>query len=72
MISIRANTLSDLARHGYQLRVECKACKHRALLEPVKLMLTCQERHWPRDLDALARKMKCSKCQSRDVTCGPG
>lgn len=72
MGSKNCRTVSDLSRHGYQLRVECRVCHHRELLDPVPVAIACHNKGWPRDLDALALRMRCSRCGKREATCGPG
>ena len=72
MSSIKCDSLSDLARHGYRLRVECQACNHFAKLDPLKVMLHCHSRRRSLDLDKVACHLRCSGCGGRSVTCGPG
>lgn len=72
MSSIRCDSLSDLARHGYRLRVECQACHHRALLDPLVVMLHSHKRGRSLELDKVAHHLRCSECDGREVTRGPG
>lgn len=71
MGSKRLDLISDYARHGFDLRVDCRACKHMAVLSSRKLTDLCQERHWSRVMAVVEAKLKCSACGSRDVRCGP-
>jgi len=71
MGSTHLREINDFARLGYELRVECHACHHRALVDPLKILLLCHEHRWSRDIQAIERRMRCSQCQSRHVTCGP-
>jgi len=43
MSSKRLNSLSDYARHGYKLRLDCE-CGRVVLLDPRQLLQACYER----------------------------
>ncbi len=72
MSSKRLDTISDFTRHGYTLRVDCRGCKRLAIIDPREITLLCQQRNWSRQLAAVERRLRCSKCGSRDVRLGPG
>ena len=35
--SKRLDTIADYTRHGYALRVDCRACRHMAVLNPLEV-----------------------------------
>jgi Zn finger protein HypA/HybF involved in hydrogenase expression len=72
MSSKRLDTISDYSRHGYSLRVDCRSCGRLAIIDPLKITLMCQQRHWSKQIAAVERRLRCSKCGSRDVRVGPG
>jgi hypothetical protein len=72
MNSKRPDTISDYTRHGYTLRVDCRACKRLAIIDPLKITLLCQRRNWSKQIGAVERRLRCSSCGSRDVRMGPG
>jgi len=72
MSSKRLDTISDYARHGYTLRVECRSCQRVAIIHPMEISLLCQRRNWSRQIAFVERRLRCSKCGSRDVRAGPG
>ena len=72
MSSKRLDTIADYARHGYYLRVDCQACGHVAKLEPRHITTMCIERGWSKQIAAVERRLKCSRCGERNVLCGPG
>ena len=71
MSSKRLDTISDYARHGYMLRVECRSCQRVAIIHPMEISLLCQRRNWSRQIAVVERRLRCSKCGSRDVRAGP-
>ncbi|PKB13296.1 hypothetical protein B0I00_3333 [Novosphingobium kunmingense] len=71
MGSKRLDLISDYARHGFNLRVDCRACRHTAVLNARELTDTCSKRGWSRVMAAVEARLKCRKCGSRDVRCGP-
>ena len=72
MGSKRLDDLGDFHRHHYRLRVDCRHCKRVAILDPLPLIELCQRRQWSRLIGVVERRLKCSKCGSRDVRLGPG
>lgn len=72
MGSTRLEQITDFARKGYRLRVKCRACGHRELLDPVAIAMQCHARGWPRDLGSLGARMRCKACGHRGAECGPG
>lgn len=72
MSSKRLESLSDYARHGYKLRLDC-GCGRVVLLDPHDLLATIMDRGLGRQsLDGIAAKLKCSKCGRRPARIGPG
>lgn len=72
MGSTRLELITDFARKGYRLRVQCRGCGHRELLDPVPIAKQCHARGWRRDLDSLGNRMRCKACGRRGAECGPG
>ena len=70
MSSKRLDKISDYARHGYMLRVECRSCQRVAIIHPMEIALLCQCRSWSRQIAQVERRLRCSKCSSRDVLAG--
>ena len=71
MSSIRLNQINDYARHGYRLRVDCRDCGRRALLEPTELSALCVKHGWSRDMFSLETRLRCSNCGGKNVLSGP-
>ena len=71
MSSKRLDAISDYHRHGYMLRVECGTCERAVLIEPWQIVQLCQRRHWSRQMGQVERRLRCTRCGSRDVRCGP-
>ena len=72
MSSKRLDSLSDYARHGYRLRVDCE-CGRVKLLEPHALLKTIIDRGWESySLEGLAMRLRCGKCGRRPSRIGPG
>lgn len=72
MSSKRLDSLSDYARHGYKLRVDCQ-CGRVVVLDPHKLLGSVLERGWRSySLEGLATRLKCQKCGMRPSRIGPG
>ena len=71
MSSKRLDAISDYHRHGYMLRVDCKGCGRVAIVEPWQIVELCQRRGWSRQMGQVERRLRCSKCGSRSVQCGP-
>jgi hypothetical protein len=70
MSSKRLSSLSDYARHGYKLRLDC-ACGRTVLADPHAVLRLCHERGWRHTLEGLALKLRCSKCGKRPKRIGP-
>lgn len=71
MGSKRLDTISDYARHGYAIGVNCRACGHTAKLDARAISDDAIKRNLPRDVGAIARRLKCSKCGKTEVSLGP-
>lgn len=70
MSSKRLSSLSDYARHGYRLRLDCE-CGRIVLLDPHAVLQFCHERSWRHTLDGLALRLRCSQCGARPKRIGP-
>ena len=70
MSSKRLSSLSDYARHGYKLRLDCK-CGRTVLLDPRAVLQFCNDRGWRHTLEGIATKLRCSNCGGRPVRMGP-
>lgn len=71
MSSKRLNTLSDFARHGYLLRIECE-CGRVVLADPHKIIVACQARGINYRLEAVAARLRCERCGRKPWRVGPG
>lgn len=71
MGSKRLDLISDYARHGFHLRVDCRGCGHWTVLDARNLTDLCARRGWSRVMAAVVARLKCQKCGGRDVRCGP-
>lgn len=71
MSSKRLDTIADYSRHGYALRVDCRHCRRVAVLNPLSIVLLCQQRGWSKQMSALEGRLRCSRCGSRDTRLGP-
>lgn len=71
MSSKRLDSLADYNRHRYRLRADCLNCRRVTIMEPLALLERCHARGWSYDIEAVARRMVCAECGSRDVRLGP-
>ena len=71
MSSTRLDTISDYARHGYRLQVDCRKCGRVAKLDARAITEQCIKQGWNRDIGQIEQRLRCSQCGSRDVRCGP-
>ena len=72
MSSKRLDSLSDYARHGYKLRVDC-VCGRVVLLDPHDLLGVILARGWQSySLEGVAMRLKCQRCGKRPSRIGPG
>lgn len=70
MSSKRLSSLSNLARYGYKLRIDC-GCGRVVMLEPRALLLRSHALDLPRTLNGLAERLRCSRCGKRPERIGP-
>lgn len=68
----RLHNMDDFRRHGYSLRVECRACERLVTLDPLIVHQLCRTKGWDRSLYGVEARMRCSVCGSKRVFCGPG
>lgn len=71
MGSKRLDSLGDYFRHKYRVRIECRACNRVVIKEPLGLLDLCRNRGWGHQLGEVERRLRCSKCGSREVRLGP-
>ena len=69
--SKRLDKISDYARHGYAMTVQCRSCGHSAKLDTRAISDEAVRRNLSRDVGAIERRLRCQKCGKRDVRCGP-
>ena len=69
--SKRLDKISDYARHGYAITVQCRSCGHSAKLDARAISDEAVKRNLSRDIGAIERRLRCQKCGKRDVRCGP-
>lgn len=71
MSSKRLDKISDYARHGYKLSVECFDCGHQSKLDPRAISNDAIKRNLSRDIEAIKQRLRCQRCGKRNVRCGP-
>ena len=71
MSSKRLDAINDYTRAGYRLRVDCRGCNRVVVIDPLEIVLLCQRRNWSKQIGEIERRLRCSKCGSRDVRLGP-
>ena len=71
MSSKRLDKISDYARHGYAITIQCCSCGHSAKLDARALSDEAIRRNLSRDIGAIERRLCCKKCGNREVRCGP-
>ena len=71
MSSKRLDKISDYARHGYAISVQCRSCGHSAKLDARAISDEAVKRNLSRDIGAIERRLRCQKCSKRDVQSGP-
>lgn len=71
MSSKRLDSIADYSRLGYALRVDCRQCRRVAVMDPLQIVLQCQQRGWSKQMPALEGRLRCSRCGSRDTRLGP-
>ena len=65
MATFKNNSLTDLIRNGYWLRLVCP-CGHEAKVDPVTLRTQLHKMGKSSELNRLSESMKCQKCGKRD------
>ena len=71
MSSKRLDTISDYARLGYAMKVECRDCGHSAKLDARAISDQAHKRNLSRGIAAIEQRLRCQKCGKRNVRCGP-
>ena len=69
--SKRLDSLADFSRHRYRLRADCLKCKRVSALDPLALIARCQAKGWSYQIGAVAARLVCAECGSRQVRLGP-
>lgn len=67
----RLDKISDYRRHGFDLQVTCRACRHVGRIDSDDLTQRCSDQRQSLDMMLVTRRLRCSACKSRDVSCGP-
>ncbi|KRA81632.1 hypothetical protein [Altererythrobacter sp. Root672] len=62
MVRHRLDSLSDFARKGFHLRVECQSCKHVVIADPAVLSMEVRGK---KDITGIERRMRCGECGER-------
>lgn len=70
MSSKRLNSLSDYARAGYRLRLDCE-CGRVVLVDPRTILTHCHKHNLPHGLEQVAARLKCGDCGKRPKRIGP-
>lgn len=71
MSSKRLDKISDYARHGYAMTVQCRSCGHSAKLDARVISGEAVKRNLSRDIGAIEKRLRCQKCGKREFRCGP-
>ena len=71
MSSKRLDKISDYARHGYAVTVQCLDCGHSAKFDARALSDEAIRRNLSREIGAIERRLRSQKCGERNVRCGP-
>lgn len=64
----RPATLADLAKQNIGIRCWCNGCQHHVVV-PIGFVVALFGRAYP--VPMVARRLRCSKCRSRNVTTVP-
>lgn len=70
MSSKRLDSISDFVRHGYDLRVDCRACGKITIMSAFELRDRLHRQRKSMQLDAVAARLRCT-CGQKDVRVGP-
>lgn len=63
----RLDSVNDLNRHGYDLRVACTRCERITVLDTCELALQCATFGKSRRLIRIVDRLKCRNCGCRTV-----
>ena len=66
----RLDDLADFLRNG--VWVICRNCRHHRALDPRALMTVCAERGWSRQIEAIERRCRCTRCGRSGARCIAG
>lgn len=67
----RLDKISDYARHGFDLRIVCKACGRVSVIDARALTASCISASLSRNMPVIERRLRCQSCRGRVVSCGP-
>lgn len=59
----RIDSTDDLMRARRNLRLECKRCDRRVIIDAFSLHIWADTHRWPKMLRALVHKLPCEKCR---------
>ncbi|MCP9222749.1 hypothetical protein MKP08_08325 [Erythrobacter sp. LQ02-29] len=62
MARYRIDSLGDLHRHGYWIRITCRHCGRVIHANPAALTVAAIHLDVSRSIERLARKLRCSRC----------
>lgn len=71
MSSKRLDSISDYPRHGYDLRVTCRACGRVGVIDALALTMRLSKSNKSKWMPYVESRPKCSDCGLRDLKCGP-
>jgi DNA-directed RNA polymerase subunit RPC12/RpoP len=67
----RCESLADLSRHGFCLRILCPRCGHERFANPGALMLEVGRRGGSIGIASLGKRLRCTRCGTRGAQCRP-
>lgn len=70
MGSIRLESLSDYAKRGYKVRLDCE-CGRVVVIDPLALLQIAHGKGIGHHLDKIGQRLKCSTCGKPPVRIGP-
>lgn len=68
MVRHKLDSVNEFARQGYNLRIVCAGCGHVTVASAIEMMQVIAARKLSLRIDALERRLKCSRCGQRGAT----
>ena len=68
---IKLDTLTDLARHGYDLRITCMACSRVHEVRTLRLLKRIIGRRGSTRIKTIEERMRCHACGERQASIQP-